>query len=603
MLPACADVPVRVKVVEPRVALERANRSSATHDELSEHSVRILYRHGIDTEEEIDPVSLLQSLEPALEASEDWQDKLALAELLLLAGRSRPEEEAVKHYVDALAIASDVLFIEGGPDRYDPRRQSLLSIYNVGLAEVFDYYQEQHGHPKSWKAVEGRKKTYPLRVVGDLDLDRFDRFLVADTLQFTGIGPRHRSFGVGAPLVALRINKSKSSGGKGREPEPYYPPDGMTAPMTAILDDDPDRPGGTLLHLVNPLVSTGFTTALGQQVPVAADYSASVACLVADRNASEYSNTGFFRPGDTAVPQGPIMLQEYDPDKIPVVLVHGLWSNPIIWRYLANAILGDPVLRKRFQVWMYLYSTGAEITLNAAHLRLSLDRLRTHVDPDGDDAATKGIVLVGHSMGGLLSSLAIREPGDELWKLLSDAPAEEAKKRMTGASAVLEYLFWEPRPYVQRVVFMSTPHGGGEMASSFIGRLGMALITPSSRIEEMYKVAEQRYGDLLKPGASRIMSSIEMLSSEGEFLRMVRRLPIREGVKFHSIIGQQTEGPKEKGTDGYVTYESSHLDGAESELVIRSDHSTELRPEAIAEVCRILRVHLRENDTSANPRK
>lgn len=61
-------------------------------------------------------------------------------------------------------------------------------------------------------------------------------------------------------------------------------------------------------------------------------------------------------------------------------------------------------------------------------------------------------------------------------------------------------------------------------------------------------------------------------------------------VPFHSIIGQQRPGPPEGGSDGVVTYASSHLDGAESELVVRSGHRLLNNPDATRQVIRILRL-------------
>jgi hypothetical protein len=43
-----------------------------------------------------------------------------------------------------------------------------------------------------------------------------------------------------------------------------------------------------------------------------------------------------------------------------------------------------------------------------------------------------------------------------------------------------------------------------------------------------------------------------------------------------------------------VAYESAHIDGVESEKVVRSPHSTQGHPETIEEVRRILREHLTE---------
>jgi hypothetical protein len=45
-------------------------------------------------------------------------------------------------------------------------------------------------------------------------------------------------------------------------------------------------------------------------------------------------------------------------------------------------------------------------------------------------------------------------------------------------------------------------------------------------------------------------------------------------------------------TDGVVAYESAHIEGVASELVVRSGHSTQSHPETIEEVRRILREHV-----------
>ena len=82
----------------------------------------------------------------------------------------------------------------------------------------------------------------------------------------------------------------------------------------------------------------------------------------------------------------------------------------------------------------------------------------------------------------------------------------------------------------------------------------------------------------------------------GKILRLVHKTPA-QATPFPqqlSQVGAFSDLANLTPQDGVVPYESSHLDGAESELVIRSDHSTELRAEAIAEVRRILKLHLSE---------
>ena len=68
------------------------------------------------------------------------------------------------------------------------------------------------------------------------------------------------------------------------------------------------------------------------------------------------------------------------------------------------------------------------------------------------------------------------------------------------------------------------------------------------------------------------------------------------GVPRHSIIAVKGDGPVETGSDGVVKYESAHIPDADSELVVRSGHSTQATPATIQEVNRILRLHVRALD-------
>jgi hypothetical protein len=75
------------------------------------------------------------------------------------------------------------------------------------------------------------------------------------------------------------------------------------------------------------------------------------------------------------------------------------------------------------------------------------------------------------------------------------------------------------------------------------------------------------------------------------YIQALAAIPVAPGVHAHSIIGVKGDGPVEEGDDGVVKYTSAHLDGVESELVIRSDHSVQWAPDAIEEVRRILLLH------------
>ena len=75
------------------------------------------------------------------------------------------------------------------------------------------------------------------------------------------------------------------------------------------------------------------------------------------------------------------------------------------------------------------------------------------------------------------------------------------------------------------------------------------------------------------------------------FIRALQDIPMAPGIHAHSIIAVQGTGPIEDGDDGVVKYSSAHIEGVESELVIRSGHSVQGHPLAVDEVRRILRLH------------
>jgi hypothetical protein len=89
----------------------------------------------------------------------------------------------------------------------------------------------------------------------------------------------------------------------------------------------------------------------------------------------------------------------------------------------------------------------------------------------------------------------------------------------------------------------------------------------------------------------RAPNSIDTLSPNNRFVRGVNKLPIAPGVTFHSIIGDRGKGDTPNSSDGVVPYWSAHLDGAASEKIVPSGHSSHQHPEGFAEVKRILKLH------------
>ena len=88
-----------------------------------------------------------------------------------------------------------------------------------------------------------------------------------------------------------------------------------------------------------------------------------------------------------------------------------------------------------------------------------------------------------------------------------------------------------------------------------------------------------------------IPTALDNMDASNPFIKALSATPIAPGVKAHSIIPVKGDGPVEDGNDGVVEYKSAHIDGVESELVVRSGHSTQATPQTIEEVRRILYEH------------
>ena len=307
-----------------------------------------------------------------------------------------------------------------------------------------------------------------------------------------------------------------------------------------------------------------------------------------------YRWNGLFRPGTAMGRANLMLLRPYEPGKIPVVMVHGLISSPLAWIPMINELLRDPVIHQRYQFMLYMYPTGVPIPIAAAGLRESLLEARQMYDPDGDDPAFDQMVLLGHSMGGLLSHAMAVDSGEKLWQLNSDYRFDKIIGDADTLDKLRRFLFFKPLPFVKRVVFLATPHRGSDMSRNVIGRVGSGLIGDVDQISDLLSKLVKANPDAFAPTFTRMPTSIETLNTDSRVLLALLAMQPDPGVRFHSIIGSLRPGGVDTTTDGVVPYRSAHLDGpeVESELIVRSDHGVQKSHGAINEVQRILWKHV-----------
>ena len=198
-------------------------------------------------------------------------------------------------------------------------------------------------------------------------------------------------------------------------------------------------------------------------------------------------------------PTGLSLLRPYQRGKTPVVFVHGLWVGPWSWSRMIESLEADAALRDRYQLWTFGYSTGDPIPYSAALLRRDLVEVRRKFDPDGTDAAFERMVLVGHSMGGLLTKMMVQDSGTRLWRLISNRPADELAGEPEDRDLFRSALIFKPCPEVRRVLFIATPHRGSRVDRGGLKRLGSRLI----RLADPLRASHERSVGPQWPGLLR----------------------------------------------------------------------------------------------------
>lgn len=414
----------------------------------------------------------------------------------------------------------------------------------------------------------------------------------AANLRFNGLRNVYQRDGFGSDFVAVAPPDAPAS------EVPWRDPDYMSLTGALVFNgdtlDDVLATKQVRLLVRDPYRDDTITVG-GQAVPLGANFTAAYGVWLARSGfASQSIRSLLGREGGIKTPRV-LLMQPYDPNRLTVVMLHGLASSPEAWINVANEVMGDEELRQNYQVWEVYYPTNLPVAVNLANIRKALDATLQHYDPAGHARASQNMVLVGHSMGGVIARLLVSSSGDRLWDVVplraNLSPARRARVRQRLAP----YLQFTPMPQVDRAVFLASPHRGTPYAQHRLARwIGELIRLPVTVLKEVASLSELLKDDSGKQGpVLHLPNSIDNLSDADPFIKASANLPISPRVHYHTIVGvYKPKGPLPTTSDGVVPYSSAHLDGADSELAIPSWHSVQETPAAILELRRILRVQL-----------
>ena len=420
-------------------------------------------------------------------------------------------------------------------------------------------------------------------------------FRFVSDYELKGLKRRYTRQGIGVPLIGIRRNNSRS-----RAAEEYYADD-LSFPVTAVLRFDAvDDDSIPILEFHD-----GFTTdtvRLGaDRVPLAGDLSVPLAWYLDNPKLRHLDTIGLFRPRETRALAGLYMMQPYDPDRIPVLMVHGLWSSPTTWMEMFNELQAVPEFRERYQFWFYLYPTGEPFWTSAAHLREELAQLHDTFATVGGRSNLGRMVVVGHSMGGLIARMLTIESGESFWNTVSDRSIDRLRMTPESRAEIERVYYFEPVDSVARVITIASPWGGSSFANRFTRWLAEKVISfPVRTLGAVAQVMKGNPHDFRHRTPYLERTSVDGLSPRSPILRVMMERPQAPGVRFHNIVATRDRWPIRGRSDGLVSVDSARLDDVDSELVVDAHHSSVQRhPETIQEVVRILRMHLKE--TAAKP--
>lgn len=579
-------------------------------------TLQTLRKYDLEKLQDKDPDEALERLKAEM-LREPTPDKVqAYAELTYIAGYRSDhlgdDARALDMYSAAVASAYDYLFdpiYDSIRNPYDPQFRRVCDLYNSAL-EANLRIVRANGQllPGQHLLVNTGTEKFDVSIVthGSWSPDQYEGFEFVSDYEITGLTNRHHGYGLGVPLIAIR------KPGNPADPVENFYPEVLSFPVTAFLRIVPASPGSDHVHrhcileLFEPMDAQGVAVA-GRTVPLETDLSVPLGYMLEKGRGTtktEIATMGLLKPGEATDLEGIYMLAPYDPHKIPVVMVHGLWSSPLTWMQMLNDLFAYPEIRENFQFWFYFYPTGEPFWYGATALRQDLAAIRNTLDPNGQNPAFNETVLIGHSMGGLVSMWQTLDSGNAFWKLLSDEPFDKLQADPEVRNEVAQVVFFRPNPVVRRVITIATPHRGSRFANQYTRFLARKLIElPARMLAVQQELVSQNPGMFRRTDLLTISTSIDSLSPKSPVLPAMLQAPRPRNVHYNNIVGVVPEDTwlgwltswSHKPGDGVVSYESAHRADFESELIIPADHmAVHAQPRSILEVRRILLEHLSE---------
>lgn len=470
------------------------------------------------------------------------------------------------------------------------QREAARVAYNDAVAKLFDQLRCGSGtlHDKAAAMGTGIDETHSLGA--GIRVKDLDAILPAARISTAAVGERHTEVGLGVPVVGW-----KKTVEEGKPRWEFETPTGVPLNLTAVLR----FPTGRAPEWAFVYPGRAKEEKLGsRQVPLAADWSASSALYWRMSDLDDLDVAKVLLPSRFTDETALYVSSPYDPKRIPLVLVHGLNSSPGTFKRLYNELNREPWFRENYQVWFFSYPTGNNWTYTAARFRVEMAKAEEYVRKQGPVDRWERMVVVAHSMGGVITHASLKNPGERLYDAFERLPLNQLRTNQETRQAVELLTMYKPLQPPDRVVFMAAPHRGSPMADRFFSEWIARLIRlPKKMTIDLVDFTLNDLSSVMSQGETSPkgwFTSLGSLSPKYPAYDALADLPFRDGLKVHSVIGDRGRGNTPDSSDGVVPYWSAHLGRVESEKIVPYGHSVQHGTETAVEVKRILKLHLGE---------
>ena len=490
------------------------------------------------------------------------------------------------------------------PNQYafDLRQMQVRTLYNYALSRLINVQYQAKQFKKIPSSFYIGQNLYQIDTQHYPELQSLNIGSLESsyTLNFSGFDKVNRQDGLGAEFVLAKTAEKEVANEFIVDPETYYnnrenprlhhpqylsvtatlqPADTNAAAEAIISGQTPFK-----LSLYNPY-QYKVARLNEQDYTLTANYTAPFAYWLANNQLGKFGYLSLLDRAETLRMPHLYMLEPYQPNKKVIVLVHGLASSPETWVNLTNNVLGDPVLRENYQVWMMAYSTNMPILESRFQIHALLKQAFVQVQPKTQSA--QDAVLIGHSMGGIISRLLVSD-ADISKQAIPLMNYEQYSRLQQNPTIIERFQFKVDLPF-SRAIFVAAPHRGSDVSDRWYIEWAKKLVKlPTLFFDQVDVQLEEKNST-----QGLIHSGPDDLSPNSRFMQLTHQVMPNIGIPYHSVVGNvhQSNDPTLM-SDGIVPYQSSHLEGAQSERIFKGGHSIHAKPETILELRRILHEHL-----------